>query len=42
VRLSELLRAQQPGTVVYALRCHPLDLIGKDTAAIGLGSVMTG
>jgi L-iditol 2-dehydrogenase len=30
--------AQQLGTVVYALRSHPLDLIGKDAAVIGQGS----
>jgi L-iditol 2-dehydrogenase len=38
VRLSHLLMAQQLGTVVYALRCHPLDLVGKDAAVIGQGS----
>ena len=36
--LSHLLMAQQLGTVIYALRCHPLDLIGKDAAVIGQGS----
>jgi L-iditol 2-dehydrogenase len=36
--LSHLLMAQQLGTVVYALRRHPLDLIGKDAAVIGQGS----
>jgi L-iditol 2-dehydrogenase len=36
--LSHLLMAQQLGTVVWALRCHPLDLIGKDAAVIGQGS----
>jgi L-iditol 2-dehydrogenase len=36
--LSHLLMAQQLGTVVYALRTHPLDLIGKDAAVIGQGS----
>jgi L-iditol 2-dehydrogenase len=36
--LSHLLMAQQLGTVVYALRSHPLDLIGKDAAVIGQGS----
>lgn len=36
--LSHLLMAQQLGTVAYALRCHPLDLIGKDAAVIGQGS----
>lgn len=36
--LSHLLMAQQLGTVVYALRGHPLDLIGKDAAVIGQGS----
>jgi L-iditol 2-dehydrogenase len=38
VPLSHLLMAQQLGTVVYALRCHPLDLIGKDAVVIGQGS----
>ena len=36
--LSHLLMAQQLGTVVYALRTHPLDLAGKDAAVIGQGS----
>jgi L-iditol 2-dehydrogenase len=36
--LSHLLMAQQLGTVVYAFRSHPLDLIGKDAAVIGQGS----
>jgi L-iditol 2-dehydrogenase len=36
--LSHLLMAQQLGTVVYALRSHPLDLIGTDAAVIGQGS----
>ena len=36
--LSHLLSAQQLGTVVYALRRHPLDLIGTDAAVIGQGS----
>jgi L-iditol 2-dehydrogenase len=36
--LSHLLMAQQLGTVVYALRNQPLDLIGKDAAVIGQGS----
>jgi L-iditol 2-dehydrogenase len=36
--LSHLLMAQQLGTVIYALRCHPLDVIGKDAAVIGQGS----
>ncbi len=36
--LSHLLMAQQLGTVVYALRRHPLDLIGQDAAVIGQGS----
>jgi len=35
--LSHLLMAQQLGTVVYALRSHPLDLVGKDAAVIGQG-----
>jgi threonine dehydrogenase-like Zn-dependent dehydrogenase len=30
--------AQQLGTVIYALRRHPLDLIGQDVAVIGQGS----
>src|SRR6202000_3497734 len=38
VPLSHLLMAQQLGTVVYALRYHPLDLVGKDVAVIGQGS----
>jgi len=38
VPLSHLLMAQQLGTVIYALRSHPLDLIGKDAAVIGQGS----
>jgi len=37
-RLNHLLMAQQLGTVVYALRCNPLDLIGKDAVVIGQGS----
>ena len=36
--LSHLLMAQQLGTVIYALRSHPLDLIGKDAAVVGQGS----
>ena len=36
--LSHLLMAQQLGTVVYALRRHPLDLVGRDAAVIGQGS----
>jgi L-iditol 2-dehydrogenase len=36
--LSHLLMAQQLGTVVYALRSRPLDVIGKDAAVIGQGS----
>jgi L-iditol 2-dehydrogenase len=36
--LSHLLMAQQLGTVVYALRTRPFDLIGKDAAVIGQGS----
>jgi L-iditol 2-dehydrogenase len=36
--LNHLLMAQQLGTVIYALRRHPLDLIGKDVAVIGQGS----
>jgi L-iditol 2-dehydrogenase len=36
--LSHLVMAQQLGTVVYALRNHPLDVIGKDAAVIGQGS----
>jgi L-iditol 2-dehydrogenase len=38
VPLSHLLMAQQLGTVVYALRVHPLDLVGRDVAVIGQGS----
>jgi L-iditol 2-dehydrogenase len=38
IQLSHLLMAQQLGTVVYALRCHPLDLIGRDAVVIGQGS----
>jgi L-iditol 2-dehydrogenase len=36
--LSHLLMAQQLGTVIYALRRHALDLVGKDAAVIGQGS----
>jgi L-iditol 2-dehydrogenase len=36
--LSHLLMAQQLGTVIYALRTHPFDLVGKDAAVIGQGS----
>jgi L-iditol 2-dehydrogenase len=35
---SHLLMAQQFGTVIYALRGHRLDVIGKDAAVIGQGS----
>lgn len=35
---AHLLMAQQLGTVVYALRTHPFDLVGKDAAVIGQGS----
>lgn len=38
VPLARLLMAQQLGTVIYALRSHPLDLVGKDAAVIGQGS----
>jgi L-iditol 2-dehydrogenase len=38
VPLGHLLMAQQLGTVIYALRCHPLDVVGKDAAVIGQGS----
>jgi len=38
VPLSHLLMAQQLGTVVYALRSRPLDVIGKDAAVVGQGS----
>jgi len=38
VPLSQLLMAQQLGTVIWALRRHPLDVIGKDVAVIGQGS----
>jgi L-iditol 2-dehydrogenase len=36
--LSHLLMAQQLGTVIYALRSHPLDVVGKDVVVIGQGS----
>jgi L-iditol 2-dehydrogenase len=36
--LSHLLMAQQLGTVAFALRSHPLDVVGKDVAVIGQGS----
>jgi L-iditol 2-dehydrogenase len=36
--LSHLLMAQQLGTVIYALRQHPFDYLGKDVAIIGQGS----
>jgi L-iditol 2-dehydrogenase len=36
--LSHLLMAQQLGTVIFALRRHPLDLAGRDVAVIGQGS----
>jgi L-iditol 2-dehydrogenase len=36
--LDHLLMAQQLGTVIYALRQHPLDLTGTDAAVIGQGS----
>ncbi len=36
--LSHLLMAQQLGTVIYALRYRPLDLVGRDVAVIGQGS----
>jgi L-iditol 2-dehydrogenase len=38
VPLSHLLMAQQLGTVAFALRCHPLDLVGQDAVVIGQGS----
>ena len=38
VPLSHLLMAQQLGTVVFALRYHPVDVTGKDAAVIGQGS----
>jgi L-iditol 2-dehydrogenase len=38
VPLGQLLMAQQLGTVIWALRCHPLDVVGKDAAVIGQGS----
>src|ERR1700748_2563724 len=38
VPLSHLLMAQQLGTVIFALRQHPLDLVGRDVAIIGQGS----
>jgi L-iditol 2-dehydrogenase len=36
--LDHLLMAQQLGTVIYALRQHPIDLTGMDAAVIGQGS----
>jgi len=36
--LGHLLMAQQLGTVIYALRYRPLDVIGKDAVVIGQGS----
>jgi L-iditol 2-dehydrogenase len=36
--LRHLLMAQQLGTVIYALRRHPLDLAGRNVAVIGQGS----
>ena len=36
--LSHLLMAQQLGTVAFALRYHPLDIVGRDVAIIGQGS----
>src|ERR1700759_4936798 len=36
--LSQLLMAQQLGTVIFALRQHPLDFLGQDVAIIGQGS----
>ena len=36
--LSHLLMAQQLGTVIFALRYHPIDYLGKDVAIIGQGS----
>jgi L-iditol 2-dehydrogenase len=36
--LTHLLMAQQLGTVIYALRSRPLDVVGKDAAVIGQGS----
>jgi L-iditol 2-dehydrogenase len=36
--LSQLLMAQQLGTVIYALRSHALDVVGKDVVVIGQGS----
>ncbi len=36
--LSHLLMAQQLGTVIYALRYRPLDLVGRNVAVIGQGS----
>jgi L-iditol 2-dehydrogenase len=38
VPLTHLLMAQQLGTVIYALRSHPLDVTGRDAAVIGQGS----
>jgi L-iditol 2-dehydrogenase len=36
--LSHLLMAQQLGTVIYALRRYPVDLVGRDVVVIGQGS----
>src|SRR6201995_1015399 len=36
--LSHLLMAQQLGTVIFALRYRPLDLVGREVAFIGQGS----
>jgi L-iditol 2-dehydrogenase len=36
--LSHLLMAQQLGTVIFALRQHPVDVTGLDAAVIGQGS----
>lgn len=38
VPLTHLLMAQQLGTVIHALRSHPVDVVGKDAAVIGQGS----
>lgn len=36
--LNELLMAQQLGTVIFALRQHPADVIGKNVVVMGQGS----
>lgn len=36
--LNELLMAQQLGTVIYAMRQHPTDVMGKNVVVMGQGS----